>query len=139
MVAEEQKKGTKNLDSGPLDGRASHAGPPLAPVAGLDQAFASVMEWNSPSVVREVLSTAKKYLDNATKEPWAPKFRSFKLSNKVADKFARVEGGLGLLQSLGFEVFGTSLDFKACIPVSADLGKVNDTISHLLKDLDDMK
>jgi hypothetical protein len=137
MVAEEQKKGPK-LEPGPLNGKAVRTGPPVSDDV-LDQAFAYAVERNSPSEVADVLSAALKYLKNATKEPWSPKYRTFKLSNKVADQITRVDGGLGLLQSLGFEVFGTSQDFKATIPVASDLEYVNKIITQLLEGLDEKK
>lgn len=137
MVAEEQKKGPK-LEPGPLDGKAVRTGP-LAMDNALDAAFAFAMERNPPTEVAVVLSTALKYLQNASKEPWSPKFRTFKLSNKVADKITRVDGGLRLLQSIGFEVFGTSQDFKATIPVASDLDNMNERIAHLLERLDEKK
>ena len=99
----------------------------------MDEAFAYAMEWNSPEEVSGLLSTSLKYLKNAIKEPWSPKFRTFKLSNKVADKITKVHGGLKLLESMGFEVFGTSQDFKASIPVSADLERMNASIEGLLE------
>jgi hypothetical protein len=139
MLAEEQRNGPK-LEPGPLNGQASRTGPPLSRNDDvLDQALARAVEWNSPSAVSGVLSTALKYLNNASKEPWAPRFRTFKLGNKVADRITRVEGGLALLQGLGFEVFGTSQDFKATIPVAADLEAMTSTIERLLKDLEFQK
>jgi thiol-disulfide isomerase/thioredoxin len=136
LIAEEQKSGPK-LEAGPLTGKAIRAGPALSDEDTLDQAFARALDWNSPSIVADVLSTALKYLKNTTKEPWSPKFRTFKLSNKVADQVTRAEGCLGLLQGLGFEVFGTSQDFKATIPVAADLEAMNETITRLLEGLEE--
>jgi hypothetical protein len=40
----------------------------------------------------------------------------------------------GLLQALGFEVVGTSQDFKASIPVAADLTAMDDAITQLLQE-----
>jgi hypothetical protein len=102
----------------------------------LDLALARAVEWNSPSAVSGVLSTALKYINNAYKEPWAPRFRTFRLGNKVADQITRMEGGLGLLQGLGFEVLGTSQDCKATFPVTADLEAMTSTIERLLNDLE---
>ena len=100
----------------------------------VDTTVKNIKEWNTslPGAVSTVLSTALKYLENAIKEPWTPKFRTFRLSNKVADKITRIEGGIGLLQSLGFEIFGTDHDFMATIPLLADLDSMKVRIeSHL--------
>jgi hypothetical protein len=77
---------------GALDGKACYSGPPR-PENSLKNAFGKAIDWNSASAVADALSTAHKYLKNAAKEPWEPKYRSFKLSNKVADTVTRVEGG----------------------------------------------
>lgn len=133
LVAEEQKMG-RALDPGPLDGQSLQAGPVGGP-STLDEAMTRVMEWNSPSIATDALATAIKYLKNATKEPFSPRFRSFKLSNKVADQITRVEGGLSLLRGLGFEIYGTNQDFKATIPVSIDLEALNQTLSRLTENI----
>jgi hypothetical protein len=136
MVAADQKKAASpKLDPGPLNGKAARAGPPLQEVISVDEAVAQVVEWNSVDHVRTVLSTAVKYLTNTKKEPWTPKFRTFKLSNKVADQITRVEAGLRLLESLGFEVYGTSQDFMATIPLAADLDAMEKQINDLLENL----
>jgi hypothetical protein len=129
MVGEEQGR-HRVFGSGPLNGKAIQIGPHKS-YNTLDQAFTTFVERNSPIVAAEVLSTTLKYLKNASKEPWTPKYRTFKLSNKVADQITRAEGGLGLLQGLGFDVFGTSQDFKATIPVSSDLDAMTETLTRL--------
>lgn len=80
-----------------------------------------------------VLSTTLKYLKNCRASPWSPKFRSFQLSFKVADRIGRVSGSLPLLQSLGFEISGTTEDFVASIPVYADVDAMYDKTNQLLK------
>ena len=118
-VTEKQKE-KKALDFGPLYGRAIQIGPHCE-YNQLDQAFSSLLGQNSRTVATEVLSTTLKYVKNAAKEPWSPKYCTFKLSNKIADQITRAEGGLELLEGLGFGIFGTKQDFKATIPVAADL------------------
>lgn len=135
LVAEEQKTGNK-LPSGSLHGMSTRMGPILES-SKLDDAIARAIEWNSPSVVADALATALKYLKNAAKEPWSPKFRHFRLSNKVADQVTRVEGGIAILRSLGFEVVGSSQEFKATIPVSVDLEGICQLLSRLIQDLGD--
>ena len=133
LVAEEQKSGIR-LPAGPLDGSSVRSGIPLTSNGNsVTKAFERCLEWNSEQAVAEVLNTAMKYLTNAAKQPWSSKFRSFKLSNKVADRITQVEGGLTLLQSLGFEIFSTSSDFKATIPVGLDLEATKGKISTLLE------
>ena len=131
LAAEAQKKGPK-LEPGSLNGTAVRTGTPSNGEA-LDEAFANAIVWNKATDVSVVLATASKYVKNAIKEPWSSKFRTLKLSNKVADQITRVEGGLKLLQCLGFELFATNQDFKATIPVSLDLDETIRTIERLLE------
>jgi len=125
------------ISPGKLDGKAIYAGESglTRSQDNVEQALEYALDRNSASIVSEVLSTGRKYLKNSMKSPWESKFRRFKLSNKVADKITRVEGGLGLLQSLGFEVIGTHRDFEASIPVAADLTNMDAKIAKLLEDL----
>jgi hypothetical protein len=135
MVAAEQKTpASPKLEPGPLNGKAARTGPPLRGAISVDEAVAQVVEWNSVEQVRTILSTAVKYLTNTKKEPWTPKFRTFKLSNKVADQITRVEAGLRLLESLGFDVY-FSQDFMATIPLAADLDAMEKQINDLLDNL----
>jgi hypothetical protein len=105
------------------------------PTAAAVKAMAQIIEWTSVEDTKTVLLTALKYLGNAKEQPWSPRFRTFKLSNKVADRITRVQGGLGLLQFIGFEVYGTSQDFMATIPLDADLIDMDEKINRLLEDL----
>jgi len=105
------------------------------PTDRIEQALAHALERNSASMVSDALSVAQKYLRNSQRVPWEPKFRRFKLSNKVADKITRVEGGLGLLQSLGFEVIGTNRGFEGSIPIAANLDVMDTKITQLIDDL----
>jgi hypothetical protein len=103
----------------------------------IEQALVRVTECggsSSPHAVTTILSTSLKYLQPVIKEPWTPKFRTFRLSNKVADRITRIEGGLGLLQALGFEIFGTGYDFMATIPLLVDVEAMQAEIRRLLDD-----
>ena len=131
MVAEEQKIGRK-FDPGALSGKASKAGK-CTPNSSLEVLLAVAVELNSPLMVLDALKVAAKYVGNAMTEPWSSKFRSFKLSNQIADKITRLEGGLAVLQELGFEIFGTGEEFRAIIPVSADLEDMNHAILRLIE------
>jgi len=125
------------ISPGSLDGKAAYVGGsrPRKSQDNVDHALAYALDLNSASTVSEVLSIGLKYLQNSMKTPWEPKYRRFKLSNKVADKVTRIEGGLRLLQSLGFEVIGTYRDFEASIPVAANLTVMDAKISKLMEDL----
>ena len=131
---------TSILEAGPLNGKAvlpkSGDSSPSSLRLSVDAAVKQIKEWNSSSggdaAVNTVLTTALKYLENAIKEPWTPKFRTFRLSNKVADRITRIEGGIGLLQCLGFDVFGTGNDFMATIPLVTDLDAMKVIIESLM-------
>ena len=101
----------------------------------IEDAISLIRKWNTPSEenVKTILSTARKYLKNAIKEPWSPRFRSFRLSNKVADRITRIEGGLRLLTLHGFDVItctGHTPDFLVTIPLLADLDKVDQSLTR---------
>ena len=94
------------------------------------------LEEGGVDLVVQLCQSMLKYLNNAAKEPWTNKYRSFKLSNKVADQITRVEGGVGLLQDIGFEVHSSPRqDFKATIPVGADLDAMTERLTHLLESI----
>eukprot|EP00529_Nitzschia_sp_RCC80_P008571 CAMPEP_0113452064 /NCGR_PEP_ID=MMETSP0014_2-20120614/6657_1 /TAXON_ID=2857 /ORGANISM="Nitzschia sp." /LENGTH=1224 /DNA_ID=CAMNT_0000343431 /DNA_START=191 /DNA_END=3866 /DNA_ORIENTATION=- /assembly_acc=CAM_ASM_000159 len=123
-----------SLPAGDLNGKATYQGP-IRVEDPVDVALVQALEWNSPPEISNVLLTAQKYLKNVIEKPWEPRFRTFRLSNKVADSITSVEGGLGLLQSLGFEVVVTSHDFKATIPVPNDPKAMEERISQLIDDI----
>ncbi|KAL7538660.1 hypothetical protein ACHAWF_006166 [Thalassiosira exigua] len=85
------------------------------------------------SKVAYVVSTTKKYVANVKKDPSNPRFRLFRLSNKVFDKIASAPGSLDLLTSVGFVVFHSDTDFVASIPCSTDLTMMSSVLDHLLK------
>ncbi len=128
---------TSSLPAGSLNGKATYVGKSrLRSQNPIDKALEYALERNSASTVSAAFEIAQKYLQNAIRVPWESKFRRFKLSNKVADKITQIEGGLGLIQSVGFEVIGTSRDFEASIPLAADLHSMDATITKLIKDLE---
>ena len=86
------------------------------------------------SKLATVLSTAKKYVANVQKDPTNPRFRNFRLSNKVFDKITSNLGGIELLMSLGFSMFHSDVDFVASIPLSADLTMMGLVLDNLLKE-----
>lgn len=119
------------LEPGPLNGKAkttkilSH------------QSHDEMQDWNDEDAenVKTVLLTAQKYLNNAAKEPWTPRFRTLKLSNKVCDNgITRHHRGISIIEQLGFEIYSTSKDFCATIPLAADIGVMQARIQKLLLD-----
>ena len=85
--------------------------------------------------LNNVLSTAKKYVQNVQKQPFSPKFRSFKLSNKVSDRITSSEGGIEcLVNELGFRTYSNDVDFMASIPLSIDISALILRINKLLGD-----
>ena len=83
--------------------------------------------------VANVLSTAKKYVANVQKNPSNPRFRNFRLSNKVFDRITSTPGSIGLLKSLGFVIFHSDADFVTSIPLSVDLTLMGSVFDNLMK------
>mmetsp|Transcript_16053 Transcript_16053/g.40253 ORF Transcript_16053/g.40253 Transcript_16053/m.40253 type:complete len:1064 (+) Transcript_16053:731-3922(+) len=139
IVSEASKENppTSNLSPGSgLNGKVSPVGKlRLMSQDPIKDALEYALQRTSAPMVSEALTVAQKYLRNAQRVPWEPKFRRFRLSNRVADKITRVEGGLGLIQSVGFEVTGTNRDFEASIPLAADLDDMDSKITKLIDDL----
>ena len=88
----------------------------------------------SEDILQLILRTLSKYLGNAAREPWNPKFRNLKLSNKIVDRVARVEGTLDLICSFGMSVVATSQDFVVTIPLAVDVNQIGDAVSKALVD-----
>ena len=84
--------------------------------------------------LRQIAETAKKYLDNAKKDPYTNRFRRFKLSNKIFDRIV-VLGGLDIITNWGFAVYRTDTDFYASIPLAADLESIELSIDRVLDGL----
>jgi hypothetical protein len=108
---------------GPFNGKASYRGKHRQERT-IESLIGMIVEWDVVSSVASILSTAPK-------EPWEPKFRSFKLSNKIADAVTRVKGEWTVLEALVFEVVATSQDFKANIPISADSQCLDESITTI--------
>merc|ERR1719491_2871041 len=79
-----------------------------------------------------VAKTAKQYLNNVRKNPYAFRFRSFKMSNKIFDRITSSTDGIEDVLNLGFSTYNNDTDFMACIPLGANLEGMNDTIEHFL-------
>ncbi len=86
--------------------------------------------------IRDVLHTAKKYVENVQKKPYSPKFRSFKVSNRIFDNITLAEGGLEyIVKCLGFRTYITSSDYMASIPLGVDTDALKERIEQLLNSL----
>jgi len=90
---------------------------------------------NDDDDVYSALSTALKYAQNVADKPWTAKFRTFKLSNKVADRITRTPGGAALVKSVGFDVVldYSGDDFCVSIPVAIDVERSVRTLRRLLE------
>ncbi|KAI2498344.1 Transglutaminase protease [Fragilaria crotonensis] len=88
----------------------------------------------SEDIAQLIVRHLSVFLDNAAREPWNPKYRSMKLSNKVVDKITRVEGTLDLICRLGMSVMPTCQDFLVTIPLAADLDRIRTGVSSALGD-----
>jgi len=80
-----------------------------------------------------VLSTAQKYVANVQKDPTNPRFRNFRLSNKVFDRITSNSGSMELLKSFNFSAFHSDIDFFASIPLSVDLELLSKVLEKLLE------
>lgn len=134
LVAEQQKSNsTVILEAGRLDSIGWKTTASSAPSSEELANLVSILNLpNNKDALQAVLSTTLKYLENARREPWTAKFRSFKLGNKIVDRITRVEGALDLLCSLGLYMYPTETDFVACLPLSADLDEMDASIKELL-------
>lgn len=129
MVTDQQKAGTAaaSLEPGPLNDIDWKSIESSDKVSSTDLAS----ELNKDGL-QTVLNTILKYLENVKKEPWTPKFRSFKLSNKIVDRITRVEGAVDLVCSLGIYIYPTETDFMACFPLSTNLDEMEASIKDLM-------
>jgi thiol-disulfide isomerase/thioredoxin len=128
LICNDEFTPSLSWEPGPLNGKAQRL-PLVSDNSKEEQALARLGRVDAQAV----LNTALKYLENTQKVPWSPKFRTFKLGNKVADRITRVEGGVDLICSLGFEVRGTPQDFIAAIPLAMDLDKLHLKITSMLE------
>mmetsp|Transcript_3126 Transcript_3126/g.4505 ORF Transcript_3126/g.4505 Transcript_3126/m.4505 type:complete len:1057 (-) Transcript_3126:831-4001(-) len=80
-----------------------------------------------------VLSTAQKYVANVQKDPTNPRFRNFRLANKVFDRITSNSGSMELLQSFNFSAFHSDIDFLASIPLSVDLELLSRVLEKVLE------
>jgi peptide-N4-(N-acetyl-beta-glucosaminyl)asparagine amidase len=90
---------------------------------------------NDETVPVTVLTTISKYVENAVRDPWNPKFRNFKLSNKVVDRVTRIPGGLNLILSFGMNLTSTNQDYMLSIPLAVDLAQMHRSLEEAIAKL----
>ncbi|KAL7534242.1 hypothetical protein ACHAXR_005749, partial [Thalassiosira sp. AJA248-18] len=131
---QKQPSSVAELEEGTLQGTSEKCAGEMGSIA-VEKMAENVCQLNAGDKTKlaNVLSTAKKYVANVRKDPSNPRFRNFRLSNKVFDQITSVSGGIELLQNLGFQVFHSDIDFVASIPLSADLKLMGDVFDSLLK------
>ena len=100
---------------------------------GLDVASKAERISSGAKKVVNVLSIAKKYVANVQKDPYNPRFRNFKLSNKVFDTITTTRGSVDLLTTIGFAVYPSDVDFIATIPLSTNLELLCNVLDSLIK------
>jgi hypothetical protein len=129
----QQHNGERNVPVAPLNGL--FVSRTLAEVQTLpNKLVEDFVASNSSAALSNLLSTAIKYVENAQREPWNPKFRSFKLSNAVADRnITSMPGGLELLLSVlcsnMLKMGAIEDDFVVYIPLVTDLDLLRATLA----------
>ena len=126
------------LDPGSIVGESkieTHFDPAAKANFSVEKTADNIYRMNSDDKdkVVAVLSTAQKYVANVQKDPTNPRFRNFRLSNKVFDKITANAGSTELLKSLNFSVFHSDVDFVASIPLSVDLELLGKVLDKILK------
>lgn len=96
----------------------------LPGLAGSKSNYTGNNQSNTPHIpehFNDILLTAQRYVENVQKRPWSPKYRNFKISNKIFDNITSRKGGLDYLTSqLGFRLYCNETDFMASIPLCVD-------------------
>jgi PUB domain/Thioredoxin-like len=88
------------------------------------------------ALISRSLETIRKYLGNCIKTPHAIHFRKIDISFKVVDaNIGRVEGGLDVLEALGFQIEIYGNGYIVYIPVQADLAILDSDIGLLIEEL----
>lgn len=117
----ESAPAVRDLDHGVAGGASAvDLGGTAAPARGAD--------------ARAVLATMLKYLDNAVQVPWNPKFRQFKMSNKIVDRATGQDGAINLICGFGMTVAPTAEDFMVNIPLASDLDAMRSAMAVAVDD-----
>jgi len=87
------------------------------------------------SISPEVAKVVLKCITNIEKNPFTPRFRMVKLSNRVFDQVTSSRGGLQLIvQYLGFDVFAVGIDFVAVVPLAANIPEMIKVAQDIMED-----
>jgi nucleoredoxin len=108
--------------------------PPPDTTISLEKVAQAMLDLNGgdKSKVTNILSVAKKYVANVQRDPTNPRFRTFRLSNKIFDQITSVAGSIQLLSCIGFSVYTSEIDFVASIPLSVDMTIMSDVLDKAL-------
>ena len=93
----------------------------------------ALLDEEDKEATKEALATILAYLVNAGKAPYNPKYRSVKLSNKIADRITRTSQGIWLLQRLGFDIVAMDSDYYASILPECDIDATINQLKGILE------
>ena len=122
-ATKEKNKPSIPTDEGALSGAGEVCDAAVPEVTSIASALDEMCQMNNNdrSSVASVLKTARKYISNVKKDPHNPRYRSFRLSNKVFDQITSKPGSVALITWLGFSIYNSDTDFYACIPLTIGL------------------
>ena len=137
-AAEAIKRSTEqspDLPEGLLEGSSAILDSSEAAFVSIEKAVIRLLNLNDNDITRikNLAIVAKKYVTNVQKDPTNPRFRTFRLGNKVFDQITSISGSIQLLSCLGFYIFPTEADFVASIPLSADLSKTIEVLDRIME------
>ena len=99
-----------------------------------EECLRRLMQDGTSADMRQLIETTLKYLANARKQPWITKFRSFRLSNKIADRITCIPHSVSFLQSLGLEALRAENDFVLTFPLAANLDEIQEDLEAYLEE-----
>jgi len=124
--------GMSKLAKGTLQGISEQVTSKSVGIVGTEALMNRSLSSEDRAAVATAITTAKKYVANVQKDPSNPRFRTFRISNKVFDQITTVPGSIQLLTNVGFTVFHTDIDFVASIPLSVDLSMMNKVLDRVV-------
>ncbi|EJK75569.1 hypothetical protein THAOC_02700 [Thalassiosira oceanica] len=132
----EQSKTSTPSDEGALSGTGEVCDATVPEFTSIASALDEMCKLNNDdrSSVASVLKTARKYILNVKKDPHNPRYRSFRLSNKVFDQITSKPGSIALITWLGFSIYSSDTDFYACIPLTIDLDAFASVLDKAIQD-----
>ncbi len=124
--------GMSKLAKGTLQGISEQVTSKSVGIVGTEALMNRSLSSEDRAAVATAMTTAKKYVANVQKDPSNPRFRTFRISNKVFDQITTVPGSIQILTNVGFSVFHTDIDFVASIPLSVDLNMMNKVLDRVV-------